>query len=597
MIVFVPISRFRVSYDVAMGRPYSRLEALVLRAVADGAGTVDELENLFRVHRRLLVESLVTLTQAGWLALGASDEKAFLLTSEGEEALQVSETPRSRVVDSRYTIVLMERITGACISNDAFRYWSNREIEKREIKGARLRSCVGANRLEDADVVGLLPRRQGEWIHWIGPIEQDSKLNHWLAVSVDVDRNEILGLPDEWKHRLADHVLSEAKRFAPGLTSKERKAFVEHFERRPSREGADALRLPESVFPTNVTEGDFLFNQQDHLTLLRTAFSEARTSVLVMSAFLSLPCAQLLKGDLLRALQRGINVDLMWGYAADAQGAEGKATAWLRELANSTKASGVRGVLRLNEVASRSHAKLLLWDGLRGFEACVGSFNWLSASGTDDPEPATSGEVTNVSVRITQPAIVSRICRRAAVLWDTTRSEVMSSTGDRWRQVATELEACVSAPTSDEATGGNAIVSVVADRDHEYLLRRELASAQLRLVIVSHKLGAVAETRMIAASDRIRKAAFTLSVRYGESTIDSDARQHFTELVQKAGGNLKQVQKLHAKVLVSDDVVCISSYNFLSADPYGAAKESRELGILIVGAEPCQWVFDRLSKL
>ena len=288
-------------------------------------------------------------------------------------------------------------------------------------------------------------------------------------------------------------------------------------------------------------------------------------------------------------------MDLMWGYSSDLDDADQDATRWLRDLAASTKASGLKGVLRLNEVASQSHAKLLLWDGDRGFETCIGSFNWLSAIADGD---LTAGDrVSNVSVRISEPAIVSRICRRAAVLWDTVRAEAASGTGDRWRQVATELEAGTASHSRSELIAPNAKMSIVADRDHEYLLRRELSTAQSRLVVVSHKLGAIALTRMVSAKEHTRDPGFILNVMYGEATIDSDGVSRLTQLVVEAGGVVKQVPQLHAKVLLSDNALCVSSYNFLSADPFGTAKELRELGIRIVGSEPAQWVADRLAAL
>lgn len=595
MIVLVPISPFRVTYDVALGRPYSRLECLVLKAVAGGATNVDQLERIFCVHRRLLVESLVTLTQAGWIAIGPSSDSAFLLTSEGNEAVNRDESPRSRVVENRAVPVILERLTGACISNGAFRYWSNREIAERSEKAVRLQCRIGKNYLDDAEVVDLLPRRQGEWIHWVGPIDLDSKLNHWLPLSVDLTSNKVVGLPDEWQHRLTDIVLEEARRLSPTLGVLERKATLEHAERPLAREDADLPKVPDGVFDTTLVDKDFLYTQKEHIEVLRTALGEAKTSLLVMSAFLNLQSVQQLMGDLLRALQRGVNIDLMWGYATNLSDASQDATKWLRDLASSTKSSGLRGGLRLNEVGSQSHAKLLVWDGEQGFETCLGSFNWLSSIAGDDAVGADS--IRNLSVRISERSIVSRICRRAAVLLDAVRSEATSSTGDRWRQVATELEASTMSRESGKTSVPNAKVSIVADRDHEYLLRRELIASRSRVIITSHKLGPIAETRLMSALERERDAGFALTVLYGEATIDPDAVGRFAEVVTKAGGIVKSVPRLHAKILVSDNALCVSSYNFLSADAYSTATESRELGIRIVGSEPADSVAKRLATL
>ena len=53
---------------------------------------------------------------------------------------------------------------------------------------------------------------------------------------------------------------------------------------------------------------------------------------------------------------------------------------------------------------------------------------------------------------------------------------------------------------------------------------------------------------------------------------------------------------MHAKVLVSDASVCISSYNFLSADPFGTARRSREMGVVIEAGNVATRVAERLAK-
>ena len=65
MIVLIPVSRFRVRYEVAAGFPYSQLDSLVLRAVGEGSTSLEKLVETFQVHPRLLIQSLVTLTHTG----------------------------------------------------------------------------------------------------------------------------------------------------------------------------------------------------------------------------------------------------------------------------------------------------------------------------------------------------------------------------------------------------------------------------------------------------------------------------------------------------------------------------------------------------
>src|SRR5207244_8549279 len=98
MIVLVPVSRYRIEFDVASGRPYSVLERLVLDAVREGMTSLASLHGIFQIPQRRLIEALVTLTQAGWLAVGGNDEPGFMLTAEGHEALVSGQEPRSSLV-------------------------------------------------------------------------------------------------------------------------------------------------------------------------------------------------------------------------------------------------------------------------------------------------------------------------------------------------------------------------------------------------------------------------------------------------------------------------------------------------------------------
>jgi hypothetical protein len=51
--------------------------------------------------------------------------------------------------------------------------------------------------------------------------------------------------------------------------------------------------------------------------------------------------------------------------------------------------------------------------------------------------------------------------------------------------------------------------------------------------------------------------------------------------VEQSGGILRRRSGCHSKVLVSDHRMIISSYNFLSADPFHTASRAREVGVLL----------------
>jgi len=587
MIVLVPLSRFRAHYETASGRPYSTLERLTLRAIANGATNVDHLSEQFRVHPRLLVEAVVTLVREGWVAVGRA-ESGFLLTADGENAVGADETPNSLVVAERTTFVLMERITGALIPSNEVRFVTKRELGDRWDTCVRLRVEVSDNSVDEGQVQTLLPRRKDEWLRWIGPINMVSKSSHWLPVNVDIATKQVIGLPDTWSTRLRDLIVEKALRHSENYDAKQlaatfpiavRTSFIR--DERP-----DIPRIPAPTWATALERSDIMFTDREHDDYLMHALQHARTNVLITSAFLSTSRLEAIAEPLLDALRRDINCDLLWGYAATGAG---DPLARLKKLAYQAKQSNARGALRFNSAASASHAKLVLWDNASGYEACVGSFNWLSVI-TD----STSTEARNASVRITHPGVVAAFSRSAAAFWSSSRGQTLASTGDRWRRVAADLESVLA---MKEPTGNtNCRVRLVTDREHEAVLREFLSIAQARALVVSHRLGPAAEVRLVPGSRSDRAPGFEYRVIFGMTELDDDARSRIRAEIQRGGGSLTMHPHGHAKVLVADSSSAISSYNFLSSDPFGTAASGRELGIVLDSPDAADWLWQRLTE-
>ena len=112
IVVFLPVSLYKVKFKVAAGRPFSRFERLVLRAIGAGTNQLDDLVKLFCVHRRMVVESLVTLMQAGWVSI-ASPNNQFALTASGVDATSHEKSlPALLYTEDRWQIIVMERVAG-----------------------------------------------------------------------------------------------------------------------------------------------------------------------------------------------------------------------------------------------------------------------------------------------------------------------------------------------------------------------------------------------------------------------------------------------------------------------------------------------------
>jgi hypothetical protein len=321
------------------------------------------------------------------------------------------------------------------------------------------------------------------------------------------------------------------------------------------------------VWACDVRTADVVLDEDSHLEALRRAFGEASTTLLVASAFLTNAAVERIKPDVIAALGRGVHVDLLWGYEAGESSRAGVES--LKKLAYEARRDGHKGALRFNTSASGSHAKLVLYDTESGFVGVVGSYNWLSAQ-------RSSGR--NVSIVLRHNGIVSELCGCAAGLWASAESEVLSSAADRWRTTAADLERIATTAGEDPEQGGAHTVRLVFDREHEALVREWSASAQNRLYVCSHQLGPAAGTRLVRVDET---RAQDVSVVYGMTEMDEAMVARMTASVRSANGSVTKVAGMHAKVLLSDVSVCVSSYNFLSADPFGKATGAREIGVAL----------------
>jgi len=291
LIALVPISRFRVPFATAQGRPYSRLEQLVCRSVGEGAATIDALVETFRVHRRLITQAVVNLVQDGFVALGGASDSALLLTREGAEAVERGVLSRTVVGPSRRTIVVMERLTGGLAPNAEVRFLDDRQVREMYRDALRLPIRVGYNDVDGAQVRHLLPQRQFEWLQFIGTVTQLSKGSHWLPVDADLAAGAVIGIPDRWDHRLSGVILDDARRVGSDMPAPVERQPLPR-QRRPAQvtaEDADTPRLPVEDWAVDVTADDLLTDAAAVSESLATALRRASDWVLI--AVPSLTCS------------------------------------------------------------------------------------------------------------------------------------------------------------------------------------------------------------------------------------------------------------------------------------------------------------------
>lgn len=452
MIVLLPVSRFRVPYDLARGKPYSRLEHMVLNAVADGGATLRSLADAFRVHDRLLVEAVVTLVNAGWVAVSRGPQASFVLTGAGHAAVSGDREPVSVIVETAHPgIVVMERHSGQVARQSEARPYRRDELADVWDTAPRIVTRVVRDSVDEAQVQKLLHRGAGEWVRRIGRIEEISRDAHWLPIDVDVDAKQVLGLPPSWRHALAAPALAAAAAAAEALP---RTSTTPGALPRPARRRflgvTDDDRVQRRATTVLLAPGDVLHGEQAHAAALTQALRSARTSVALAIPHVDGPDVfEALAAGCADAVARGIRVDLLVGST---DGDPAALTAIANRIGYGADARQGRALLRTR--VTGSGASILLWDSAPGrLVGLVTGHAWVG--GTGGPDVA--------GVRVLPPALCADLARAVASLWTGRRGDDdFAGEPARWRRIADDAEedaARTTARSSDAAADGSATMA------------------------------------------------------------------------------------------------------------------------------------------
>lgn len=555
MLFIVPVTLFSVTYETGRGRPYSSFESLVLRAIAGGITDLAGLEAEFKVHPRVLIEALVTLIHAGWVALGSA-EADVAVTEAGRAAAGSDAAPTTLVVNRPDpATIVMEQATGALAHSSQVRYTTYRRIGPVSQSAVALPARVHDATLDVGAVQHLLPCSHDEWIRWIDPaIGIRSTGAHYVVAELDERSGSLRGLPRSYAESLDPLIRDHAGDRVVAVT--------------PTNEPAPEVR--PSRWSTIVTAADVVVGPEEHAARLETALGGARSRVLVASAFVSAAAVERIAPHVQAAAERGVDVDVLWGYAAG--GPEASGLAALDELASKLRG----GRLRFNRSPSGSHMKVLAWDDQAGWRSLIGSHNWLSAYG--------STHLIDLSVEVRSREVLATIARHVASIWAASPGEMLSPAPSSWQAVAAEvsgqLDGVKDLPGPDlDADQQPVDVSLVYGRSHEIELRNALRTSRSRVLVASHRVSKEGLERLVAGSGVERAEGFRGYAIVGEAM--EGITQPEVLSAARAVSLSVQWRPIHAKVLVSDGSVVVGSYNYLAADPAGRGSRSRELSIKV----------------
>ncbi len=584
MIAFVPVTRYRIVYVVGAGRPYSAFERFLLEAIGDGISTIDDLVQTFKIHRRIIVEGIVSLLHARWIGLAADSGGArFLVTRSGHAALsdKASLPPRQRN-STHYRSLMMEHVAGQ-ITRSAVTLRTKRDLKELGLweLGIPIRSRIRSDVLEPGQVRPFLSVRAdaNEYIRWIEHIEP-AGTTAFVLTEVNMSNGMIKpgSIPREWEALLAPRLVDEVQRVdnrrretSGRLDDQPLKQFL--METSPV---ADDPGNSEETWPVQLERQDLVIGAKAHLAIVKDRLARAQTMVVLSSAYLHFECVQFLAPHFKAAINRGICVDVLWGKlpAIKNRKSHNGALQLLRVLENETQASG--GRLLVVDEPCNSNARILLSDPLGVFEAVVGSHDWLS-------EPPTSTRKT-ASVRLSHPGPVGRLCLMLAdvVAYDERLSTSASVVG--LRNAAAMLDRRVTSETHEGDRINEIRVGLICDQYHQSALHTAL-STSVDIVTISSEL----------CDEKPLRHAINLckqQSRSGDSRIEmvlgADAGQELSveELheLEECGMCITQQKDLATNTLVmNDDYAIVTSCAWLTEAMCPHRPSAFEVGVVLEG--------------
>lgn len=561
--VAIPVYRGKRRFHLDKGRPWSIAEHMLLQAIIDESHTAAELEALSCLPRRLIIEALIRLMRAGWVHLSQGPKGVSFRANEvGKSLAQREELPNAPKRIIRWLSFIVDRLTGA-----VFHGREMPPIEKHMLE-----------RLANHETIVWLAPREGEFREDVDQVVTTLFRDDEKFVSVDPNGDRLVerfvlvtvrdgkvdGLPIGAPDDLRDQVLAAAKH-APA-----RPAGLDSPTVRPSPAVPLSERPLDPPKAISFSPSDLVLGGESHRRHFEQAIKGAHHRIIIHSTFIRSEAVELIDGMLMAAIGRGAQIDILWGEDETKVGGAGT-WAVANALREKMRSRGRDTVFRVHTSSTGSHAKIVVADQGKpdNLVAYVGSCNWLY-SGFDNYE---------ASVRLRDPLIIADVLGQLA--------ELSRGTYGHWTPLTSDLAAMADRQRRAPRPGSAyAEAALVLGPQHAQYVRKARDEATDRIMILSHRLGAVANAAAVIPAVAAARARSVRGELFFGKLQEQPRGVELGDLVfdaRHSGVDIRPIfePRVHAKVLAWDrnDAV-ITSQNWLSADPaQGALRQ--EIGVYL----------------
>ena len=568
MIVFLPVSRFKIDYQVAAGRPYSAFEKLLLQAVGEGNSTLESLRTIFCVHRRIVIDAVVTLMQAGWVAI-EQPLNHFALTDLGSVALKsTGGIPKCTTVADRSDYMVMERVMGQVAKSNEVWFYDKKALQVIWDAGVRVPRSDMSPILEPGQVAALLAHDAGEWIRWIGPITLVRENVDYIVVDVDIERSLVTGIPKSWELLLSDHLITLARSSTRELIE------VDIDIGEYLNAGRAVAAVPRHLAEANVTlaEDELVYGAARHEELLKRCIADAESYILILSLDLNSPGISKIIAALVEAAKRGVLIDILWASAHSDVGSEAALDLLRRteyHLAHSVRPGGRISVAKNSSPIVSSN--VVLFDRNKQFVAVVGSYSWLRSVETLDH---------GVSLTFKNPALLAPLCYSLLDLLSLDEKLRMGAGIARLQSAAAQSNSQV-----DQIKGVDEVdavtVRLLLGLEYRIALQSMLSNVSTRFVLTTRTLEPGCESdllQMVLSASTAR----SVEILYDTSSLEQQRHDELVASVNKLGGVLAKSQDLvPGYVIVDDDDIMVGEFPW--CEPSQQHSNRSEIGFWLHG--------------
>ena len=557
--VVLPVLRGSRRFIIEKGRRWSVIEHLLLDAVSRRSGSAEELSLQSNLPRRVVVEAFIRLMRAGWVEIAATSRgPIFQITTAGALVVERDQLPSATVLEPQGRGFAIEQLTGS-----VFR---GRELDlclKKQLPSDTAETPVvtlatsSAHSIEDMGEVFSTIEGEDEMI--VGVDRGSEKLAKRYVV-LSVKDGEIEGLPSRAPDRLRQAVLRAANQTS-----------TEQQEKGEKDKSPIGIKGPEAVsqnLSAAFDPADLITDGEDHWRSFENAIAGAKERVIIHSTFISTERSSAVLPLVLRAAERGVRVDILWGQddAGNTTSTSGFAAAKMQAEIDS---AGKGSLINVRPFSTNSHAKIVIADTQKGWHALVGSCNWL----------ASDYRSFETSFRVREPVLVGQLTKRLAGL-SLGRPGVWTDFGIDITVLGSRIMAL------PPPRGRKVPMRLLSGSEHARLVLEARDEAKDRIFALSHRIGITAESlTLLPALAAVKANGIDATFYYGRPTgpLSGEAGADLTRTFAKSGLQVKPIHKprLHAKVLGWDNNhLAVSSLNWLSADP-SEAQPFKEIGILV----------------